>query len=282
LDSRLTSHLYSAGTDTTRQSGRDTPAAGPTVTASGRQVKRPVTGAYGESLLSGQTTDMASPATGDYVRSDGSEGPQAAYGRATRATVNGTNRQNGHHKSRNVDTYDSEMEDEEEATSWDGGDENDDEPDQMDVDDDDLSERSEDKDEGRSLVVRLRYPKGAFDPSSSDDVVADAQDQAAPLLRAVPVASTPVVDAIPMAGPFHPHAHQVLPPVAQHLWQPLPNVLPPNPFQEPTPPGTTLPLSPVKSQYAVSAPAAVPSQYEAHPPSFQTTLPPPTPASSFQ
>ena len=74
----------------TRNSGRETPGvppAAPTVTASGRQVRSRATGAYGESLHSGQTTEGASPATGDYIRSDVSEEPQNAHGRSTRAAA---------------------------------------------------------------------------------------------------------------------------------------------------------------------------------------------------
>ncbi|RMZ70879.1 Extracellular matrix 3 [Pyrenophora seminiperda CCB06] len=51
-----------------RQSARDTPAApsGPTVTASGRQVRSRATGLYGETLHSGQVTDHGSSINGDY------------------------------------------------------------------------------------------------------------------------------------------------------------------------------------------------------------------------
>ena len=59
---------------------------------------------------------------------------------------------------------DSDDEDDEDATSWDGGDE--DEPDQMEVDDyeEDEGDDSSDGEEAHSLVVTLRYGKGAFDP----------------------------------------------------------------------------------------------------------------------
>jgi hypothetical protein len=139
-----------------RQSARDTPAApsGPTVTASGRQVRSRATGMYGETLHSGQVTDRASPATGDYVRSDVSVEPQPGHGRSTRAANRGTT--NGRAPKRDLDS-----EDEEDATSWDGGDD-DEEPEQMDLDEDEedaVDESSEDEDEPQSLVVTLRIGK---------------------------------------------------------------------------------------------------------------------------
>ncbi|KAL6704629.1 hypothetical protein ACN47E_008026 [Coniothyrium glycines] len=147
-----------------RHSGRDSPAAqsGPTVTASGRHVKSRATGMYGETLHSGQVTDRPSPATGDYVRSDISEEPQQS--RATRAGNRGA--ANGRGLKRAVDS-----DEEDDATSWDGGDEDEDEPTQMDLDDDEDGaggETSEeaDEDEPQSLMVTLRYRKGDSDPPS--------------------------------------------------------------------------------------------------------------------
>ncbi|KAF1831208.1 hypothetical protein BDW02DRAFT_572258 [Decorospora gaudefroyi] len=158
-----------------RQSGRDTPAApsGPTVTASGRQVRSRATGLYGETLHSGQVTDRASPATGEYVRSDVSEEPpQPGRGRSTRASNRGTAK---------VRTLDSE--DEEDATSWDGGDEEDEAPEQMDMDDDEeeeedvgAEEADEDQDEApQSLMVTLRYGRKEREASPLPNGVHDAQ-----------------------------------------------------------------------------------------------------------
>src|SRR3954452_23789577 len=49
----------------TRQSGLSTPAeSGPTFTASGRQVRSRVGGAYGETILSGRNTGRTTPAFG--------------------------------------------------------------------------------------------------------------------------------------------------------------------------------------------------------------------------
>lgn len=145
-----------------RGSGRGTPAApaAPTVTASGRQVKSRATGAYGESLLSGQQADAPSPASG-YAHSNASEEPHATRGRATRANAK---EMNGSRPTRkHIDTYNSvdEMSDDE-ATSWDGGDEEEEEPEHMELDDN--VEESEDEtsegEEPKSLVVHLRYAKG--------------------------------------------------------------------------------------------------------------------------
>ncbi|KAH7378451.1 hypothetical protein DE146DRAFT_682603 [Phaeosphaeria sp. MPI-PUGE-AT-0046c] len=173
----------------TRTSGRDTPAApsGPTVTASGRQVRSRATGLYGETLLSGQVSDRASPATGDYVRSDASEEPEQSRGRATRAANRGT--ANGRPSNRTINS-----EDEDDATSWDGGDEDEDEPEQMELDDDeeqDVESEEEDDEEPATLMVTLRYGKGQ--DSQRNDPIKD--DQAVP-------ATAPQTDTL-MNGTHH-------------------------------------------------------------------------------
>ncbi|KAF2637804.1 hypothetical protein P280DRAFT_471968 [Massarina eburnea CBS 473.64] len=198
----------------TRNSGRDTSAvpAGPTVTASGRQVRSRATGTYGETLLSGQTTERASPATGDYVRSDGSEEPQS---RPTRAAA--TKAGDGFPKKRqHIDTYNSldEMDDED-ATSWDGGDEDDEDPDRMDVDgDEDDSGDDASENEEHSLIVHLKYKKGAFNPSpvpntSKDDLPeADTIHATSTPVSAAPApepSSNTVPNGIPPA-PADPHS----------------------------------------------------------------------------
>lgn len=179
-----------------RNSGRETPAvpAAPTVTASGRQVRSRAAGAYGESLVSGQTTERASPATGDYVRSDASEEPQATNGRSTRAAA--TKAADALPKKRkHSEKYNSSDEmddDEDDATSWDGGDE--DENDQMDVDDDDdqSDEASDEEDEQKSLVISLKYPKGTFNPSQQDPPPTDAQSAEPSAQEPQPAANTNV------------------------------------------------------------------------------------------
>ncbi|KAH8727712.1 hypothetical protein GQ44DRAFT_824554 [Phaeosphaeriaceae sp. PMI808] len=166
----------------TRTSGRDTPAvpSGPTVTASGRHVRSRATGLYGETLHSGQMSDHASPATGDYVRSDASEEPQQphAHGRSTRAANRSTT--NGRPSNRTIVS-----DDEEDATSWDGGDEDEDEPDQMELDEEDeqIEGSSAEDEEPQSLMITLRYNKGSFN-----------------LANGVEAGSTTVQDANPKNG----------------------------------------------------------------------------------
>ncbi|KAJ9661748.1 hypothetical protein H2201_006419 [Coniosporium apollinis] len=154
----------------TRQSGTGTPAelSRPTVTASGRQIRSRVGGAYGESLLSGQaTTDRQSPATGDYAHSEASEDVRPQHGRSTRSggakpAVNGRGR-----SRRNIDTYNSldEMEDEDDAAStgneWNSEDNANDADDAGDDEgDEDMDDEAEEEERPQSsLVVRLRYRK---------------------------------------------------------------------------------------------------------------------------
>ncbi|KAF2128676.1 hypothetical protein P153DRAFT_397724 [Dothidotthia symphoricarpi CBS 119687] len=173
-----------------RNSGRETPTvpAGPTVTASGRQVRSRATGLYGETLLSGQVTDHGSPATGEYMRSDASEEPQPTHGRSTRAAAN------GRPLARVVDS-----EEDDDATSWDGGDEDDDdvepEAEGMDVDldgdeDADVDDDAEGEDidtDPQTLVVTLRYGKGRPGPKPAPDSLM-ADDAPPPVLA--PAAET--------------------------------------------------------------------------------------------
>ena len=164
----------------TRNTGTHTPAdpSKPTVTASGRQVRSRLGGAYGESLLSGQNSDnRASPASGDYERSEPSEDPEVAYKRPTRGgkpmpgwkgwAIGYTKAEEHIDGYNEVDAMD---EDEDEAMSsgesgedWDGGEEDDDvirvgaaddedEEDMSDGESDDNSPR-----EPKSLIVTLRY-----------------------------------------------------------------------------------------------------------------------------
>lgn len=167
----------------TRNTGASTPAdpSKPTVTASGRHVRSRLGGAYGESLLPGQTSvDRASPATGDYERSEPSEEPDTIIARPMRGGkplpgwkgwaigyARGYDHIDGYNA---VDDMD---EDEDEAMSsgesggeWDGGDENDDDvirvgaADDEDEDDDMVDDESDAiPREPRSLIVTLRYGK---------------------------------------------------------------------------------------------------------------------------
>lgn len=248
---------------------------------------------------------MASPATGDYVRSDGSEEPRPTHGRATRASGQGANdRPRGR---KHIDTYNSvdEMDDEDDATSWDGGDEDDDEADQMDLDDvEEVSaNESSGEDEPKSLVVRLRYTKSSF--TNSPDVV--PSHKAAPAIgpptpNTGPALATAPAPAPPPAAPAQATVPppQVVPNVQANGY-PNPQELPLNPItsvvQDTTLPGIALPLPSMQPQfsaptppYAVQEEAAPKPAYVAqgsttHPDShsFQpTSLPQPTPASSWQ
>lgn len=158
-----------------RRSGVSTPAesAGPTFTASGRQVRARGGGAYGESALSGQNANTNNVEATDIDHtSDGQEQP-TTYGRGQRSAGRSTRNQGS---SKNVRSYDGTDEDSAASTSgedWDGGDD-DDVDDQMvdEVEDQDL-EMSDDEvsiadgdDQGttednkqRSLVVSLRYQR---------------------------------------------------------------------------------------------------------------------------
>ncbi|KAF2463734.1 uncharacterized protein BDR25DRAFT_106767 [Lindgomyces ingoldianus] len=292
----------------TRHSARDTPAtaAGPTVTASGRQVRTRVAGLYGESLLSGQTTERASPATGEYVRSDASEEPHPTHGRSTRANATAAN---GWPKGRkHIETYNSvdEMDDEDDASSsggeWDGGDEDDD-ADQMvlDDDEDDLADGpSEDELEPKSLVVRLRYPKGAFYPSETSvlavhdqaTVAPKAQVGAGPIGPPLPTATLePAVPPQAAAPPLQPTAPSapngiqtqqdrfIITPVVQGTPPPgdafsLPK-LEPGHFSAPTPPYVAPEDAAPKPQFPVTNP-------DSHSPFSASTLPNLTPASGWQ
>lgn len=188
------------------------------------------------------------------MRSDVSEEPQEphAHGRSTRAANRGT--ANGR-APRVVGSDD----DEEDATSWDGGDEDEDEPEQMDLDDDDEEDQaedsSEDEEEPQSLLVTLRYGKGSKITSNGHTTSngttqerngvdhAPAQPAPAPLaghgepLQHIPAPIEPPVQAVPPAppimapqptAPYLPNGVPVLPAVipAVQTSMPDPNVLP--------------------------------------------------------
>ncbi|KAF2005517.1 hypothetical protein P154DRAFT_518610 [Amniculicola lignicola CBS 123094] len=233
----------------TRHSGRDTPTAhsGPTVTASGRQVRSRATGLYGESLLSGQTTEGASPA-GDYLRSDGSEEP--AHGRPTRAAAQGAS--HGWSKTRSRFDANGDMEDDAETSSggeWDGGDEDDD-ADRMDADDnDDLDEESED-DVPKSLVVRLKISKGTTPSTSFIAAPLPTLQTQEPVVAAIPASMTPVPNGIQEQQKTAPAA-----PIAQTTPSPADTYpvskVDPLGFSAPTPPYVA-PEEAEKMQYDVS------------------------------
>ena len=157
----------------TRTSGINTPAepSGPTFTASGRQVKARARGAYGETLLSTQTTKRPSPTEGGLeAGNDGQESPHT-NGRLRRSglrkEVEGWTKGGNH-----IPGYNSvdEMESESSEGEWDGGGDDEEVDEQVfdddEADDEDMSEGDNDTDDasvayesGRSLVVQLRYHK---------------------------------------------------------------------------------------------------------------------------
>ena len=154
-----------------RQSGTATPneAAGPTFTASGRQIRVPVGGFYGQSMLSGQNEQISTATNGDETQ-DGNENVQIrtrTRGGARQASTNNRGR-------KHIEGYNEldEMEDESDATSsggeWDGGDDDDvdgnivdDEEDDVEMSDSGRSAEELEHDPAvvKSLIVTLRYHK---------------------------------------------------------------------------------------------------------------------------
>lgn len=163
-----------------------TPAepAGPTFTASGRQVKSRHGGTYGESMLSGHVED---PEPDGQVRTDDvdlDDRESRSRARSQPAAPKTKNRPGKH-----IDGYNEldEMEDESDAPSsgheWDSGiedeaddhaDDDDDDDDQLEMSDDSdvMSQENSSADEmggrSRSLVVSLRYSKIDSSPIPPD------------------------------------------------------------------------------------------------------------------
>ncbi|KAF2490533.1 hypothetical protein BU16DRAFT_531020 [Lophium mytilinum] len=285
----------------TRQSGRGTPAApsGPTVTASGRHVRSRLGGVYGESLLSGQTTtERASPATGEYERSDASEEPHPAHGRSTRAAAN-AKPANGRSKIRkHIEGYNSidEIDDEDDASSsggeWDGGDEED-EVDRMDVDEEDDTASSEEDIEDdaepkprSSLIVKLRYRNA----SKSLEVKPAQPLQDSIAVQPRTASTPPKVEPIPngVAGSIQvtrqpvQAAPQAAPPVVANgvAVHHAPDATPPQPAQ----PATVLPPFSVPADAPLKQyPQVMNVPITSHEPSqaFQTTILPPNPTTAY-
>lgn len=285
----------------TRNSGRESSAgpSAPTVTASGRQVRSRATGMYGETLLSGQTTEGVSPATGDYVRSDASEEPdRPAHGRSTRAQQHLASRSAGaaNPKKRNFESYvDEDISEEEDATSWNGDDEEEDEPEHMDLDDEEEEsdeEPSGTEEEPQSLLVRLKIGKEASSsfekgpiPIKEDEGKLKEPPQAVPLSTDPPLSGMDAARTQTVAAPV---------PAPAATAAPLPQPLPPptslvaqipadhNPFSAPEPP--ILPsmtsiaqhngLPPQPLQPSAFAPVAAVAPMAAPPVAHVTQLPP--------
>ena len=151
----------------TRQSARNTPFdSGPTVTASGRQIRQPRTGDYGEGLLSGAATAMEDlgPEDSEGVARSGTEDSDQPVNRggrpmrsAARPAINGAD---GSRKRKHIETYNGidEWSDEEVADDWDSDkNETEDErmPDADDEQEDDMSEADEESEDEAEELPQL-------------------------------------------------------------------------------------------------------------------------------
>lgn len=159
------------------QSARSTPfEEGPTFTASGRQIKQPRQGHYGESLLSTQVmnSDELGADYGDErsARAGSDESDPVRAGRSTRNA--GRHVPNGAvnlRKRKHIDGYNSidEMSDEDDAAAsgdeWNSDQNDDDDQEMPDADEDESEASADDEDDdqsGRSLIVKLKVPQSAF------------------------------------------------------------------------------------------------------------------------
>nr|POE56795.1 hypothetical protein CFP56_33767 [Quercus suber] len=168
FDSDATSTRRSA-----RHSARETPIeSGPEYTASGRQIKKPRTGDYGESLLSNAMSvdELALDYDDARGRSDGSE-PIRPGGRPTRAAANGRSAVSNRKHIDGYNDIDAMSAEEESADEWNSGKEDDinddmppdadDEPEDSEDDADDDDDHGND-DEPQSLLLKLKVsPKPA-------------------------------------------------------------------------------------------------------------------------
>jgi hypothetical protein len=127
-------------------------SSGPTVTASGRQVRTRFGNLYGSA--------RESPATDGFDRSDRSEEPATANGRSTRSRGALDGWANGESHIAGYNEVD-EMDEEDDAVSsgeeWQGEDEMDG---KMDDEDEEMSEATDEELEPQSLIVKLQYRKG--------------------------------------------------------------------------------------------------------------------------
>jgi hypothetical protein len=147
-----------------QQSARSNSAeAGPTITASGRQIRKPRTGDYGEGLLSGNVQDVNGDADGRDVGADSNSRAR----RSGRSATNGEHHANGRGYQDNdevasADEWDSDKDDGDDERMPDADDDKEFQADAEDDDDDEEDELAND-DEGQpeelsSLVVKLRIP----------------------------------------------------------------------------------------------------------------------------
>lgn len=208
--------VYSDATSarrSTRNTGTHTPADnGPTVTASGRQVRSRIGGAYGESMLSGA---QAIPVGGlDGIDDFTGDDSESIRGRPRRAAVNGRVKGGAH-----IDGYNSvdDMDEESDASEQDyGDDEEEDEHVPVESDDeelDNLSDADEDEmdiddEDKQSLVVKLPVKTPTPERKGAITVVGLHGDQ-----RDESVADPPTADGIDITN----QAIEAKPPIVGQL-----------------------------------------------------------------
>lgn len=190
-----------------RQSGISTPAepAGPTFTASGRQVRSRFGGAYGEATLTKQYEDGSKKASENTEHVGDEEGQSVTYGRGQRSAGRSARVRN--HKT-NFKSYDGTDEDSAAPTSgeeWEGGDDADADDqmvhnaddEELEMSDDEFSaadneEEEKDNEEQRSsLIVSLKY-QGEASPRPSLNGLHQREDPPTNGVQGpTPVASVP-------------------------------------------------------------------------------------------
>ena len=149
-----------------RNTGTHTPAEGPTVTLSGRQVKSRQGGVYGESMLSGTHTPAVTVGGFDGTSEEPEEG---AGGRPRRAAaVNASSKGWRSMGGAHIAGYNSVDE-------------------MNDSDEDDASEQDYGDDEEEDDAVILESDNDEVDPSDEDDDINDGEDEKQTLVVKLPV-----------------------------------------------------------------------------------------------
>ena len=158
-----------------------TPAevTGPTYTASGRQIRSRLGGAYGETKLSGDKDELGSGELSDALPHDGDQVEAGGRARPRGGRVNGVKRApRASHDIGSSEESGAESGETSSGHEWDGGDDDDADDGGADDEDDNADlemsdEEASDDDEmdhiQKSLVVRLRYGKSqSASPSSKE------------------------------------------------------------------------------------------------------------------
>ena len=152
---------------------------GPTYTASGRQIRSRLGGAYGETKLSGDKDELGSGELSDALPHDGDQVEAGGRGRPRGGRVNGVKRApRASHDIGSSEESGAESGETSSGHEWDGGDDDDaddggadDEDDNADLEmsDEEASDNDEMDHIQKSLVVRLRYAKSqSASPSSKE------------------------------------------------------------------------------------------------------------------